>query len=224
MPLADPPPPPRDLARLPRRDLRASTLHRVFSARRGSPWWFASLPPGGDPDRHGRFDLPAPAGACYLARTPVGAVLEAFQGFDGLLPDVELGARRRAEVVVPPDAPAAADLADRRARGLGATAALWAGGPRRLTQSWAVALHRAGWRAVHHGIAHDPAGRHRAVTLFDDTGEHAPYDDAEGWRPTVHHLRDDARLRGALAGFGIEVLRSDPQLPVVPLEETGLLG
>ena len=224
MPLADPPPPPRDLARLPRRDLGARTLHRVFSARRDSPWWFACLSEGDDPDRHGRFDLPAPAGACSLARTPVGAVLEALQGFDGALPDVELRARRRAEVVVPDGAFAAADLTDRRARGLGVTAGLWAGGPRRLTQAWAAALHRTGWRAVHHGIGHDPAGRQRAVTLFDDAGEHPPYDDADGWRTRVHRLHDDAPLREALKTFGIDVLRSDPQLPVVPLDDTGLTG
>lgn len=47
----------------------------------------------------GRCDLPLPDGACYLATTIDGAVLEALQGFgEGLLPESELRARAGAEV------------------------------------------------------------------------------------------------------------------------------
>jgi hypothetical protein len=172
---------------------------------------------------HGRFDLPEPAGACYLALTPVGAVLEAFQHFSGRLPEIELRKRRLASVLAPNAAPAAANLVAEGARGLGVTASLWAGGDRALTQRWAAALHRAGWRALHHGISHDPAGRLRAVTLFDPSGDHLPYDDPE-WQGEVATLHDDAALRRALARFGIDVARSDVTLPLVTLQDSDLLG
>lgn len=223
MPLG-PPPAPAELTRLPRVSLRGRTLHRVFAAQRSTPWWFASLPQQVvDPESHGRFDLPAPLGSCYLALAPVAAVLETFVHFTGRLPDVELRARRRAEVVAPDSAPPAANVAAPSSRAVGVTAALWAGGDRALTQAWALALHRAGWRSVHGGVSHDPAGRLRAVTLFDAEGDHPPYDSASEWPVQVRTLHDDEVLHRQLRRYGIEVARSDVQLPVVPLEESGLL-
>jgi hypothetical protein len=170
----------------------------------------------------GRFDLPAPDGTCYLACSAVGAVLEVFQEHDGLLPEIELRQRLRAEVRVPQGAPSAADLAARASRGAGLTAALWAGGDRSISQQWAVALRRAGWLALHHGIANDPSGRQRAVSLFDQSGEHPPYDDHR-W---MHHSREivgDTALMAALATYGIDVVSSNPELPVVDLEDAGLV-
>jgi hypothetical protein len=209
------PPEPAALTGLPRFRVRDRVLHRVFRASRSSPWWFSS--------RDGRFDLPAPLGACYLGRTPVAAVLEAFQQFSGPLPDVELRLRHRAAVAAPATAPSAANLAAPGARGFGVTAAIWADNDRSLTQAWAYALHRAGWRALHHGIQHDPEGRLRAVTLFDAAGEHAPYEDYEGWATESHTLHDDDQLIIGLHRYGLTVLRSDVHLPVVPLNESGLL-
>lgn len=222
MPLGQPPLP-GELALLPRLAVRGLRLHRIFSASRASPWWFASLPPGDvNPDVHGRFDLPEPVGACYLALTPVAAVLEVFPHFSGRLPEIELRKRRLVSVLAPKGTPAAANLVAQAARGLGVTAALWAGGDRALTQRWAAALHRAGWRALRQGISHDPAGRLRAVTLFDSAGEHLPYDDP-GWLGEVATLHEDLALRRALARFGIRVARSDVTLPVVALDDSGLL-
>lgn len=170
----------------------------------------------------GRFDLPAPDGTCYLARSAVGAVLEVFQEHDGLLPDVELRRRLRAEVRAPQAAPHAADLSSRSSRGAGITAALWAGGDRPISQQWAVALRRAGWLALHHGIANDPSGRLRAVSLFDRSGEHSPYDDRR-WTHRSREIAGDTALISALATWGIEVVPSDPELPVVDLEDSGLV-
>lgn len=219
MPLG-PPPSPATLARLPSVRLRGRIAHRVFRADRTGAWWFSSVVDGDDPESRGRFDLPAPLGSCYLALSAVGAVLEVFQHFGaGLLPAVELEVRRRVEVVIPASAPAAANLSAQRARGLGATASLWAGGTRALTQAWAAGLHRAGWRAAHHGVAHDPAGRLRAITLFDTAGQHPPYDDAAGWSGQVHTMHDDQRLASRLRRYGIEVGRSDVQLPLVRLDD-----
>lgn len=221
MPLSEPPAPTR-LAALPRWLAAGRTLHRVHRADRG-PWWFATRRAGAADEPGGRFDLPEPLGACYWALSPLAAVLEAFQHFGaGLLPDAELRARRRAELVAPPGAPVAANVAAAAARGAGVTAALWAGGDRALTQRWALALHRAGWRAVHHGISHDPAGRLRALTLFDTAGAHPPYDDPAGWRAAEHLLHDDRALRAGLARYGVTVTTSGVSLPVVRLEDTGL--
>ena len=50
----------------------APSLYRASDERHDQPWWFASR----DPDRPGRFDLQAPAGTCYWADDPVGALIE----------------------------------------------------------------------------------------------------------------------------------------------------
>lgn len=222
MPLG-PPPAPARLRDFPGWPAAGRRLHRIFRRERSGPWWFASLDPEAPAQRQGRFDLPAPDGTCYLGCSAVAAVLEAFQEHDGLLPDVELRHRLRAEVVAPPSAPDLADLAAPRARGWGVTAAVWSGGDRPVTQAWAEALRRAGWLGTHQGVQHDPAGRQRAVALFDRAGQHPPYDDPEGWTVEVFELADDGALSAELAAYGIEVIRSDPQLPVVDLDDTDLI-
>lgn len=182
MALGEPPELPR-LAALPARRLAGTVLHRIHRRDRHSPWWFSAIAARDDADASGgRFDLPYPDGACYLATSLTGALLEAFQDFgEGLLPDAELRCRANAVVRAPASAPRAAWLSADRARGVGVTAALWAGGDRALTQRWAATLRRAGWRAVYAGLQHDPSGRLRGVTLFDRAGEHAPYDAGDQW-------------------------------------------
>ncbi|CAN5267110.1 hypothetical protein BH20ACT8_BH20ACT8_15620 [soil metagenome] len=220
MPLRCPPPGPAALGGLPRVGVGRRTLWRVFQRRRGHPWFFASAPPG-DPRAGGRFDLPAPDGACYLATSKTAAALEALRDFgEGLLPEAALRRRAAAWVVAPSTAPAAVRLTAAAARGAGVTAALWAGEDRACTQAWAANLHRAGWRAAYHGVAHDPAGRLRSVSLFDRAGAHPPYDD-EAWRHEVEPL-DGPDVRAVLRRYGITVTRSDPELPFIALEDAGL--
>jgi len=222
MPLLAPPPVP-DLTRRRRHPLAGIRVHRVYRRGRASPWWFASAP--ADPLAGGRFDLPPPLGACYLASSVAASVLEALQGFGrGLLPDVELRNRVRAEVMAPVSAPVAAHLTSARARGLGVTVGLWAGPDRALTRRWALQLHRAGWRALWTGLQHDPTGVLRAVTLFDLAGEHAPYGAAIDWPHTEHALHSDPVVASALRRYGITITGSNPRLPVVPLSESGLLS
>lgn len=221
MPLGAPPAS-DELARLPSRPLAGSTLHRVHRAGR-SPWWFASIAPGDDPGTHGRFDLPHPLGSCYLATTLAGALVEALADLGpALIPDSELAARRWATIRAPRTAPAAAWLTAKRSRATGVTAALWAGENRALTQAWAWALLRAGWRALFTGVQHDPAGQLRAVTLLDQAGEHPPFDD-EGWQYDEQPLLGDSAVEQALRRFGITLTRSDVQLATVRLEDSGLL-
>lgn len=220
MPLGEPPSL-SALAALPPQAIKGRVLHRVFRADRPSPWWFSSAPD--DPDEGGRFDLRAPDGSCYLATSAAAAVLEAFADFGrGLLPASELRGRARAEVKAPPGSPRAARLTAARARAAGVTRALWAGPDRALTQRWAAALRRAGWRALWHGTQHDPTGLARSVTLFDLAGEHPPYDDADGWAATVHPLWTDPPTLAALARSGIQVM-PDPDPAIVALDESGLV-
>ena len=101
-----------------------------------------------------------------------------------------------------------------RALAAGVTVALWATVDRPLTQRWAVALRRAGWRALYAGVQHDPTGRSRSVTLFDAAGELDPYDDPD-WRPVIHELAGDPEVVAALARYGLEVLDDRVDLPVV---------
>jgi hypothetical protein len=195
------------------------SLWRAFQRRFTQPWWFASVDPA-DPHGCGRFDLPAPYGACYLGTSKAAAVLEAFADFShGLLPAEALRRRAAAELTGPDSAPSAAQLTAAKALGLGVTAALWAGPDRPCTQAWADGLHRAGWRAAYHGIQHDPAGRLRAVTLFDRAGTHPPFDDADGWAHTTAGLHDDPDVAATLARFGLEVTRDDVELEFAALDD-----
>ena len=219
MPLGEPPEPGR-LGRLRGQRLAGRVLHRVYLHGRASPWWFSSV--GAEPQAAGRFDLPVPDGTCYLATSPLGAVLEAFQDWGtGVLPAEELRRRRRAQVVAPAGAPTAAQLTSAAARGAGLTQAVWAGPDRALTQRWARALRRAGWRALWTGLQHDPTGRLRGVSLFDEAGEHPPYDDP-GWEWDAHGLADDTAVVAGLGRYGIEVIEAvDP--PLQSLAAAGIL-
>lgn len=220
---------------LPASAVAGEILHRVFRPKgpdgtARSPWWFASVPTESD-QVGGRFDLVPPNGACYFALSAVGAVLEAMQGFEvGIIPLEELSVRRRVELIAPDSAPEAADLSAPEVYGLvGITAALWAGGDedqgamsilRAKSQRWAQAMFDAGWGALRHGIQHDPAGVQRAVTLLDVGGAHLPFDDLE-WEAVCesHELDDDHELHEALRARGLQVVRSDVDLPLVTLED-----
>jgi hypothetical protein len=222
LPLGEPPEPAR-LQALPARSLAGRVLHRVFRRGRDSPWWFSGVGIGAvaDPSASGRFDLPLPDGACYLATSALGAVLEAFQDFGrGVLPVEELHRRSRAEITAPGSAPRAAALVSAHARGLGISQALWAGDDRALTQRWARALRRAGWRALWSGLQHDTTGRLRGVTLFDEAGEHPPYG-ASSWQWTTRTLADDSSVIAGLHRYGITVIAPvDP--PLTSLADSGL--
>lgn len=100
---------------------------------------------------------------------------------------------------------------------------LWADHDRARTQAWADQLRRAGHRSLLHGTQHDPTGRLRAVTWFDKAGAHAPHDDDLGWRHTRHRLAGGAVPAATLVRYGVTVIRSAVMLPVVRLEDSGLL-
>jgi len=60
-------------------------LYRIFRTGR-SRWWFSY-------DGTGRFDLPFPAGTCYLAEDPLAALLQVRRGLT-LLSEAFLDARQ----------------------------------------------------------------------------------------------------------------------------------
>lgn len=223
MPLGEPPDAATLRGGIPPVPLANLTLHRVRRREFGM-WWFASLPPPNEGTPGGRFDLPAPDGSCYFGTTALAGVLEHFQLSTPLLPDVELRKRLRGQVTVPAHGPGAADLTDPRCTGAGVTTALWGGGPgdRPLTQRWAAQLHDAGWDALHHGIQHDPSGRLRGVTLFGDAGDEPP-SPAGDWDYADHELAGDEVIVDGLRQYNVAVVTSQPDLPVVPLEQSGLL-
>lgn len=178
------------------------TLHRLHRREVGV-WWFASATE--DPDDGGRFDLQPPAGACYLADSPLGAALEVFRDEVPVLPESSLQQRRRGAVTVDGDAPEAADFTAPAARGWGITLEIHADEQRPRTRAWAEALFAAGWRSLPSLIRHQPGGDLTAITLLDRAGAHPPTMPG-GWHTTSHEIVDDADLIEALAAYGIEVL------------------
>jgi hypothetical protein len=217
MSLGEPPDAAGSLAGHPPRHLAGIRLVRVWRRKlpgggiRTSPWWFASVP--ADASEGGRFDLPEPAGACYLAEAVAGAVLEALQVHLANLPAAELAARGAVRAEVPAGMPPAADLTDPAGVRLGLTAAVWAGSDRPLTQRWAAAFRRDGWWALHGGIQHDLTGTLRGVTLFDHAGDHEPTH-AGPWELVEVDLFDDAAT-DELADAGV-VVRGPGNLPPAP--------
>lgn len=65
-------PKPGDAEAVPR-VVRGGPWHRCVDQRHEQPWWFSTRTGNTDP---GRFDLESPLGTCYLAASPVAAILE----------------------------------------------------------------------------------------------------------------------------------------------------
>ena len=205
------------LRRLPAYPLAGRRLFRIHGRRHLAPWWFASAPR--ESSIGGRFDLAEPYGSCYLATSVGASTLEALQGLlgDGLVLRSVLDRLLVSTVTASPTAPPAARLTAAACSGIGITEELWAASDRRLTKSWAGALHRA-WDGIYTGVAHDPTGRSRAVTLFDYAGEHAPFGD-DRWTFTSRPASAEPGIAATLRRHGVEVVVPG-DLEVVAFEET----
>jgi hypothetical protein len=163
-------------------------------------WWFSSV--GTDPDRSGRFDLPAPEGTCYFASTGeaaarerVGTQLRKTAGRESVL----------ASVLVTGDGPVVVTevaLATIRAANLPVRAAdrwinrsLWVGtGIYRISQGWAAMWRTAGFMGVLYQPRFTGGARVRALALFGAQGRPKPVPPVEGVRPvadvlTAHGVR-----------------------------------
>jgi hypothetical protein len=186
-----------NLARFPRRTLRADrVIHRVHRTARGC-WWFSS-------DGSGRFDpVGTGAGACYLAEKPLGAWIEVFRK-TLLIAEPEVVERSLSSVAIGRDL-RLADLTSRRALSFGVTASLGAGEDYDPSQAFAADAVNAGFDGVRYLARHDPSQRLNSVALFAPAGGVDPADPA--WPQPQHaeaipqSLIDEARRR-----FGYRIL------------------
>lgn len=198
-------PPPSDLAGFPALGPRgaAAPQFRIWRAvdprtqQPRDPWWSSSLPSTSP----GRFDLPAPAGTCYLSDRRYGAWLEVFRGC-GLVDRADVEPRRLLVARPAGALPRLADLRAAAARPYGVTADLTAGGAYDLSHRWARALHLAAFDGVSGTARHDPTHRARTTALFGVAGSCA---ERPGWVAHSVALVDDADLLDELVPFGTGV-------------------
>lgn len=214
---APPPDDPAALARFPTRRPPVGPgrpLYRIFrhrhpvTGRVRRPFFFASAPGDGG---GGRFDPPAPLGACYLAPQKAAAFLEVFRM--PVVPLEDLRARRLCTTEAPRPV-ATADLLAARARAFGVTAEVHTTADRRLTQTWAQRLYQAGFRALWGQARHDPTLRQRIVALLDRAGEHPPF--GWRWRSQIGRLETDPELATALRRFGYRIVEIPWDVAVHP--------
>jgi RES domain len=199
-----PPGDPAALRRFPTRRLAAGArLYRIHRAGHGL-FFFGSEGAG-----RGRFDLPAPLGACYLALSGEAAFLETLARRPVRLIPLEEVDRRRLTVAPLPRPVDAANLPVKRAREFGLTGEIHATVDYAATRAWARALHAAGFAAMVGIPRHDVTGRQRSVTLFDREGEHPPY--GWRWRPQTTPVPD--RLLDRMERWGIRVVPIPFDLP-----------
>jgi hypothetical protein len=154
-----------DVARLPRRTLKAGTmLHRVHRADR-DPWFFDRSPhgrfnPTGTPDR----------GACYWAEKPIGAWIESFRSLLTLTEE-DLAGRALATLTLTGDL-VVSDLTVKRALAAGVTASITAGADYAPPQALADAL-QAVTDGIRWRLRHDLSQRLHGVALFGQPGRDA---------------------------------------------------
>lgn len=142
----------------------ARYVFRVVRDRHG-PWWFSSA-------LHGRFDLPAPEGTCYVASDDLGALLE-IVGPDllpgGCAPASLLAGRHLRRLGVPRTMRLADALASRAAQWV--TAEIATITPYTVPQAWARTFRRGRWSGVRYAIRHSPSRTRASYALFGPAGE-----------------------------------------------------
>ncbi|HWX88512.1 MAG TPA: RES family NAD+ phosphorylase [Solirubrobacteraceae bacterium] len=124
-------------------------------------WWFSS-------DGSGRFDLISPDGACYLAETPLGALIEHFDGID-VIPQQDLE-ERRVSILGQGRPLRLADCTSSRARSFGVDLALSAGSDYTRTQRFAAWFRESGFDGVRYLLRNDPTATLIGIALFGPCG------------------------------------------------------
>lgn len=226
MPLSPPPQAPSELRGFPRPDPPIGParplLFRIFRHRDPTtgavrrPFYFASAPTASE-DPGGRYDLPAPDGACYLALSPIGAWLEVFRTVRVVVGDDVR--RRRLLSTLPPRRVRAADLLAKGARGYGVTGEIHTLDDYTLPRAWARQLHQAGFRALRGKVRHDPGLRELSLTLFDRSGEHEPY--GWRWRTVRRRLDRAADLLAVVEEYGYRILEPPYDVTTKEIESPG---
>jgi hypothetical protein len=183
---------PGDLEGFPEHALSPEVvLWRIARAGR-SPWWFGS-------SLEGRFDLPEPAGTCYLAAEALGALLEVIgpERRGGLLARTFFEGRVLFGLRVP-EGRRLADLTARTGVGYGLTLEIHSLVPYTLPQAWAVALDGQGFDGLRYRARHDPGGGF-AFALF---GEHG----VAPWPVDLEQAIGNALLQQLEESCGLRVL------------------
>lgn len=151
-----------DIARLPRRTLRAGTkLYRIHRAHHG-PWFLAS-------SAQGRFNPTGTPGrgACCWAEKPLGAWIESFRTVMTWTRD-DVAARAFSTVTLT-DALVVRDLTVARALAAGVTVAITGGSEYGPPRALADALQGVS-DGIRYRVAHDPGAKHVGVAWFGDAG------------------------------------------------------
>jgi hypothetical protein len=164
------------------------------------PWWFSC-------DGGGRFDLPAPHGTCYVAEDEVVTLLETWGGMK-VVPDYLAQARDASELTVA-SAVTVADLTSNQAVAFRVTAEIFTTTDYAMTQSWAAALHDAGYDGVRYWARHDLRHVYACLALFDVAGDNGA---SAAHRYVVTDTTHLPRRRDLL-----ERLRNETGIPVLPL-------
>lgn len=158
-------PPPESVAGFPRWRLRRDRDIWRAHRRDRSPWWFCS-------DLHCRFDLPAPAGTCYVATDPATAVRERLGQrlvSAGVIPIADADAFVVSTLRVP-QGRRVADSAHPAAATYGVTRELATAVPYGLPQRWAAALHAQAMPGLRYLARFATTPRPNAIALFHDAG------------------------------------------------------
>lgn len=210
--------PPEDadaLGRFPRRTVDGAWFraHVDRGGRDHGCWWFSSVDAGDDPDTHGRFDLPAPEGTCYLASTEeaaarerVGTQLRSVGGRESVLTSV-LTTRQGPVTVTETEVPAldAANLPVKAAqrwinRSLSVGTGIYS-----VTQAWARAFRAAGFEGIVHAPRFTGGARVRSLAVFGRAGRPRPI-------PTVVATR---LLRDVLPAHDVRLVEPPASAPSV---------
>ena len=204
-------------------EVRGRAVFRLFTSRdqvtganRG-PFFHASLPPAtplSTPDHPtpGRFDLRSPRGTCYLASNRLAAWVEVFRG-TRMVDRTDVRPRRLLESRVPRRL-TLADITHRAAVAHGVSLDLHAGSDRTVSQTFAAGIDEdPRFRGIWAWTRYDPSKGSNTLALFDDQGDHEPYD--WRWGTTIIDPLDDFELLTELASSGLGVASVPHDLPVI---------
>ena len=201
------PPPAEELLTFPALELLPTAhLYRVTTSGFG-PWWFNSMPSDSlrrpiSRDERINFDLPEPAGTCYLALDPLVALLEVLGGIRNAFSEYWLR-RFTLWTLSVPEVVRLADLTSRLARPFGVVGPSM--NPAYVVESgpeWAVAFAAAGFDGILFRSSFDPAGG-ACIALF------GPYGERRRWR----------KGRGANLENLIERLQNETGMRAAPLPD-----
>jgi hypothetical protein len=143
-----------------------TALHRIHAITRGA-WYF-------DDEPMARFNPVGRRGfgACYFAERPVAGLLERYKGIT-MVDEADVAANAHFSVNLEVRL-RLADLCSSGARRFGLTGEIHTTPDYAITQAWATALARAGFKGIKYLCRSDPGMRLVGFALFDVAGAPPP--------------------------------------------------